>query len=808
MVQILNTFSQRHEIFKHLRFNRVIPPAPRRRRTGRGSDLPQRNNLEHGRALRNQVNEVQNNIRNRNYPAEINPRLIFIIEERESESKISEDQFQNADLDLLFQNNQGHYVLFSNDAEMRTFFQRLDRYQNWTVEQRTRNNQSNPDYASFYARIQTIRTIEPEDRIGDNLKTPYENQELEEEFLIHLNLWWLGERETQLFFREIHDLVENHGFEVIDEYANFRTANLVIRVDYNLLNIILTLDPIYKVNLLKISDQRRRKHFDYSLQDLDPNIFNPPERNATKICVIDTGVAKNHPALEKCIIEEKKFGLPEDSIESDQDGHGTENAGIVAYGNIHKMIRDDEFNPCCYILSAKISENNQVQNFSHLYKYIAEAIEYYYQKYGCIIFYLSFFDDIPLNDDIHPKDQTLSVILDELINLYNVCIICPTGNSNIFTQRDEYIPTLIDRYPELLFTNNRIFLGASAISALTVGSISGYNQSDITSSIARYNTPASIQDISPFTRVGPGFNESIKPEILAIGGNQAFDADGYIHSIDDLSVLSLNFDFLNQNLFTLTTGTCLSAAFVGNSIGILANLYPGYNGNLYRALLINRLDDFNFTDQFLSNLRDEFKNNLNKYLGYGILSKKDKILYGTSNSIVLFNEDSISYDDVHYYKIPIPESFNPGTSTRKIRITLAFNPPIQPTRQEYLCIKMTAYCVRSTSGIEDVRRRFSNFEENSLNTYTDFRDANVNITNRTKGTIQSATYSFQRITPAYQSAEYFVVVRCSKKPWFSPLPNQNNQNYAIVASVEQEGNNNLYNEISITVRERIFQNRN
>ena len=587
---------------------------------------------------------------------------------------------------------------------------------------------------------------------------------------------------------------------------------MIIQVDRDLLELVLNLDQVYKVDLIRNADIERFHHQTLSLQEIEEYNFNPPPEDAPYVCIIDTGIVREHPALVNIISDERKFGLSEAIPVSDEDGHGTENAGIIAYGDINNCLDSHQFNPNCKLLSAKISQEFTLSNFSTLIRSIPEAIRHYYNPpYNCRLFYLSFLNNIPLTDEIHPKDHSLSIVLDELINQFNIIIVCPTGNSNIFHLREEYMPIRANLYPNIMFENNRVLIGASGSSVLTIGSVAGYDENFPTNlqnvpNIARFQIPASRNDLSPFTRTGPGFNDSIKPELLAPGGNEAFDAEGYVQTIDPLCILSLHHDFIRNNLFAFTAGTCISAAKVTHSLATLMRIYPGYTGNLYRALIVNNASQFNFSENFLNQLDDSIKNKLFRFIGYGILSNDRDLLYGRASKITLYNEYEITYDDIHYYQLPIPNSFRTQSGVRDINVTLAYNPPIQPTRQDYSCITMKFYLIRTNEGIEDIRRRYGNFDQDSEQTYSDCQSCDISVTERSKGTIESTRYKFQRLSEAYRNAEYVLVIKCQKKGWYTPPPNENSQSYAIIVTIEQEGNNRIYEQIQVRIRERILVN--
>jgi len=301
---------QKRDKFKHLHINRTIPPDPKRIRRGRTPPLVTRNNLNHGRTLGKQFSTITGERRNRDYPSEINPELIFIIEEIDNQQNILDKEFESANLTPLFRNSRGKYVLFASDGEAIAFLERLDVYRNWTLDNCRRNNQINPDYAQLYSRIENIRSIQPNDRKGNSLQKALLDEEIDN-FVIHVNFWWLGDARMKSFSNEMHNFANSNSFTILYEFFNFRTANMVMAVNRDNLEKILEIDQVYMVNLIQNSDSTRIDISKFTIEDFDTIDIQPPAQNAPFICLIDTGITKEHPLIQKSVIEEKKFGLSE-----------------------------------------------------------------------------------------------------------------------------------------------------------------------------------------------------------------------------------------------------------------------------------------------------------------------------------------------------------------------------------------------------------------------------------------------------------------------------------------------------------------
>jgi hypothetical protein len=296
---------------------------------------------------------------------------------------------------------------------------------------------------------------------------------------------------------------------------------------------------------------------------------------------------------------------------------------------------------------------------------------------------------------------------------------------------------------------------------------------------------------------------TIKPDLVAHGGNLAMSVQQYYGqprpSHQRLGVLTLNHSFMGAALLKDISGTSFSAPFITHLAGRLLGFYPKASANLLRAVLVNHAD-------LPPACRVVFPDGLNKHLrqvvGYGKVNA-DTLFRSTEAQVVLLAEDAIANDTHQFYELPLPDQFLRGNrATRRLRVTLAYCPPVRTTRLEYVATKFSYRLVEGNS-LEEVQRHFNQALKKEVETIADSRALNREITaqEREKGTVQSSIWTFKQLKPA---GKWFIIVTRQDKDWGEALCNEL-ENYALVATVSDRDNQEvqLYTQIQARIREQV-----
>ena len=67
----------------------------------------------------------------------------------------------------------------------------------------------------------------------------------------------------------------------------------------------------------------------------------PPSADAPSVCHLDTGVNRGHPLIEFALAGEHLLTVTPGWSPNDQDGHGTEMAGLALYGDLTSLLESD-----------------------------------------------------------------------------------------------------------------------------------------------------------------------------------------------------------------------------------------------------------------------------------------------------------------------------------------------------------------------------------------------------------------------------------------------------------------------------------
>ena len=644
-------------------------------------------------------------------------------------------------------------------------------------------NRERSKNATFVDGIETFDEFSPEDKLGDVLKKkPLDRLEV---VSLVVNLVKKegeeNEAKTQAAIHKIEQIANRFGLQVLDILVTEFLCDLLVQVNREMLREILEIDMVIEVD---------RPH-GFEVEDIlekdlkDIQIGRTPTPDSHGILVMDSGIIR-HPLMEQSLNEDGIVGLP-DRREMDDRVHGTMVAGTALFGNIEKRLNqnkplDQEVN----IFSAKIFYQHGRQSLpdpnrlvSGLIKKSLEEIHSNFPR--CKVINLSFgYDD---NVMLPNKRQfNLAALIDELALRYkDVIFVISVGNlSEKFYQSHTFPDYLADGIEDI-----RIVDPSTSIHAISVGALQESNEGDIPSNI---------------TRIGPGLNSMIKPDLVEIGGG--------FHK----PIVVLNSDFRTRPL-TKSCGTSHSTPIIANYLAQLMNKFPEYSRNMIKALLISsaRLPDY-MPVQFPiwnSSINEQEILRILSVYGYGKPRFEDAVS-STDNMVALIYEGKIQINHVRYFMIDIPPEFARESGKRKISVTLVYDPPIRPQRAGYVGIDMESHLFRNRD-VEDVQEKYSGIdltkgeEESDADNEDDEEGSKTpkellkdeiklkpGVNLRKKSPHQMA---FVKLTSRYKmddSKPLVLAVICQKR-W--KMDEGTEQDFAVVVRLEHSENVDLYNKV-------------
>lgn len=585
---------------------------------------------------------------------------------------------------------------------------------------------------------------------------------------------------------------------------------------------------MYRVDVSLAQAERLLTHRDVRFVDLPPSSgisyqqinrdintlpvrLNSPAENATRICILDSGINTNHPLLGVAIAESASFIPEQDAF--DEQGHGTAVASIALYGDIDACNQSNFWQPELWLYNGKILNEQAEFNAETIEATLSAAVAYF-TDLGCRIFNLSLGNANAPYDGKHIRG--IAYLLDTLSRQYNVLFVVSAGN---FTGSDDPpVPqnSWRDEYPDYLLHETSVIIDpAPALNVLTVGSIARYNATQDTQrrpEDIQHLCPAAENQPSPFTRHGPSVKGAFKPDVVAHGGNVASNVrqQQWQAHMRGLGVLSCHHQFQGNTLFKELSGTSFATPYITHLAGRLLNEYPEMSANMLRAMLVNHASlSQEMTQAFPQTMRDSYRNTpatRNREIerdvtGYGIID--EDALYRSSEHVVVMRcEEHIENNTHQFFELPFPVSFlRSQRSTREIRITLAYSPAVRTTRLDYTATRISFRLVKGRS-LNEVQASFNHQTQNETETRADDAQTNrtVSAQQRERGTVQSSVWTFRQRNP---DEKWFIVITRQDRDWGEAFSSEQ-EPYALVVTATDRDNEQaqLYTQIQAQIREQ------
>jgi len=383
--------------------------------------------------------------------------------------------------------------------------------------------------------------------------------------------------------------------------------------------------------------------------------------------ILDNGIARI-PHLEPWLDGERMTPYPSEKI---TPTHGTFTAGVALYGDVlesaswvgHKGIK--LFDAAVFPDTTKetIDEDELIAN-------IREAIEKNHEKIK--IWNLSISSTIPIVDT---DFSDFAKFLDHMQEMYNVLICKSIGNCDNF----------IKGRPK-----GKLHKGADSVLSLVIGSIAHHK--------GLYDF-AEVDNPSPFSRIGPGPEFIIKPELVHYGGNAGVNPDGET-VMTGVKSFSMNGEIIQS------AGTSFSTPRVAAlATGLFQEIKQEFDPLLIKGILVQSA---NYSDQLSIPYTER-----TKYVGFGKPPTIQEMLCNDPHEITLIlRETLVKGKFLEILDFPMPSCLiKDGFFTGQIIATLVYSPILEPSQGSEYCQSN----INVSLGTYDEKKKRDTTKKNILN---------------------------------------------------------------------------------------------
>lgn len=419
------------------------------------------------------------------------------------------------------------------------------------------------------------------------------------------------------------------------------------------------------------------------------------------VCLLDTGVNIGHPLLARAIQAADTHTVEPGWGTDDQEGHGTEMAGLALLGNLTPVLGS----------SAPVELDHRLESVKLLDRNHTNAGDPQYHGYLTI-------QAVSRPEITSPERQRVfsmaitardardrgrpsawSATLDRLaVDSENQgetprLFVVSAGNVDD--------PNAWAEYPDSN-TSDGIHDPGQAWNVLTVGAsteLVRITEPDTDD----YQPVAPTGGLSPFSTTSQSWQGywPLKPDVVFEGGNAAKDATGAVW-MPSLSLLTTNAE-ITARLFTTTNATSAASALAACMAAQLMAEYPELRPETIRGLIVHSAEwTPAMKQQFLANPSNPSKSDvasLVRHCGFG-QPDLSRAMWSVENSLTLICEDSLQpfmreqgrepkLRDMNLHRLPWPleELEALGETEVEMRVTLSYfiepNPSARGVKSRY-----------------------------------------------------------------------------------------------------------------------------
>lgn len=581
--------------------------------------------------------------------------------------------------------------VFVNKRGVESFLKKIDAFLD--PEKDTKN--SNPRNQALLANIATIRSAtlrcfwtEPTESFPES----------------DTNVWWevwLRRDSTTADHLEdsaVRKLLAENGIEVGEKRILF-PEHIIFLVKGTAAELSKTL--LYTNKLAELRKPKETAEFFLSsdlddtvawLEDLQSRIKDQTNDQSVLVCLLDSGVNREHPLLSPFLPEKNMHTVKPDwgTADSESRGHGTQMAGNALLGD----------------LTEHLTGTHQIHIYHRLesVKIINPADPNDEKLYGAITIDAAS-QPVIVNPD-NKRVYSMAVTSDSYTHKGEPSSWSSAVDQIVFGEYDEpnekavFLISAgnvsIDNVTEYPVKNEEAIIEdpAQAFNAVTIGAYTEKDQIDpVRHPHSRAIAP--IGSLSPWSRTGVNLDNkwANKPDVVFEGGNIGIDRLGIIEP-DSLNLLTVGFDPRRMPL-SCNNATSAATALASKFAAELYSEYPEYWPETIRALIVHSADWSEQMKREHTLATSESKRKHLRTYGYGI-PNPEKARFSASDRLTLISETRIKpyqklgatepkINEYHLYELPWPKEALESLFDEqlKVNVTLSYFVEPNPGKKEY-----------------------------------------------------------------------------------------------------------------------------
>ncbi len=470
------------------------------------------------------------------------------------------------------------------------------------------------------------------------------------------------------------------------------------------------------------------------IEDLRQRTTLPPA-DAPAVCILDTGITRAHPLLEGLIgavdatAADPTWGPQDDGGVSSHRGHGTEMAGLAAYGDLvtafastgpvhirHRLesvkilpprgATNDPDNYGAITAQAVTRPEVTAPDRSRVFSMAVTAEDQ--RDQGQPTAWSAAIDAMAAGRTFDQTSASLKY-LDEREEGAQRLFIISAGNVG---------PELLDRAHLDRSDLESIHDPAQAWNALTVG---GYTEKALVTDPA-WEPIARPGDLSPFSTTSVLFQSiwPLKPDVVAEAGNVAINGAETNHPLPELSLLSTHYKPFESPL-SLADGTSAATAQVARIAAIVRAEYPAFWPETIRALIVHSARwTAAMEAHFAQDGSKRARARLVRRYGFGVPSL-ERALRSANDALTLVVQSTIhpfregKLREMHWHELPWPRQILEDLGEARVRLRVTLSYFIEPNpgrlgwsrRHSYASHGLRFDVKLPTEGVADFRKRLN-----------------------------------------------------------------------------------------------------